>query len=44
VLYAHFQGQDAEFQSGLAQLEGSAQVMLDDLLWWVDSLKSSRGR
>ena len=44
VLYAYFKGNDAEIQSGLAQLEGSAQVMLDDLLWWTDSLKSARSR
>jgi NAD(P)H-dependent FMN reductase len=44
VLFAHFQGNDAEIKAGLEQLEGSAQVMIDDLLWWVDALKSSRNR
>src|SRR5579864_8148147 len=40
VLMAHFQGGDVD--KGLAELEKSAQVMLDDLLWWTSALKSAR--
>jgi hypothetical protein len=37
---AHFQGGDVD--KGLAELEKSAQVMIDDLLWWTSALKTAR--
>jgi len=40
VLMAHFQGGDVA--KGLAELEKSAQVMIDDLLWWTSALKTAR--
>jgi NAD(P)H-dependent FMN reductase len=40
VLMAHSQGGDVD--KGLAELEKSAQVMLDDLLWWTSALKTAR--
>jgi NAD(P)H-dependent FMN reductase len=35
-----FQGGDVD--AGLAELEGSAQAMIDDLLWWTSALKIAR--
>ena len=29
---------------GLAELEKPADVMIDDLLWWTEALKTARGR
>ena len=40
TLWAHFQGGDVA--SGLAQLDGSAEAMIDDLLWWTAALKTAR--
>jgi NAD(P)H-dependent FMN reductase len=40
ALWAHFQGGDVD--AGLAELEGSAQAMIDDLLWWTSALKIAR--
>ena len=40
TLWAHFQGGDVD--KGLAQLETSAKVLIDDLLWWTAALKSAR--
>ena len=40
TLCAHFQGGDVD--AGLAELEASAKVMIDDLLWWTAALKSAR--
>jgi len=40
TLMAHFQGGDVD--KGLAELEKSANVMLDDLLWWTTALKAAR--
>jgi NAD(P)H-dependent FMN reductase len=40
TLWAHFQGGDVD--KGLAELEKSAQTMLDDLLWWTSALKTAR--
>ena len=40
TLWAHFQGGDVD--AGLAQLEASANVMIDDLLWWTLALKTAR--
>src|ERR1700674_4291559 len=40
TLWAHFQGGDVE--AGLAQLEGPAQSMIEDLLWWTAALKAAR--
>jgi NAD(P)H-dependent FMN reductase len=40
ALWAHFQGGDVE--KGLAELEKSANTMLDDLLWWTKALKTAR--
>ncbi len=40
TLWAHFQGGDVD--AGLAELEGSAGIMIDDLLWWTAALKKAR--
>jgi NAD(P)H-dependent FMN reductase len=40
TLWAHFQGGDVE--AGLAELDGPANTMIDDLLWWTNALKSAR--
>ena len=40
TLWAHFQGGDVD--AGLAELEGPAGIMLDDLLWWTTTLKTAR--
>jgi NAD(P)H-dependent FMN reductase len=40
TLWAHFQGGDVN--KGLAELETSAQTMIDDLLWWTAALKAAR--
>jgi len=40
TLWAHFQGGDVE--SGLAELEAPAGIMIDDLLWWTAALKTAR--
>ena len=39
TLWAHFQGGDVD--AGLAELEASAKVMIDDLLWWTVALKTA---
>src|SRR5260221_11393829 len=36
TLMAHYQGGDVD--KGLAELEKSAKVMIDDLLWWTTAL------
>jgi NAD(P)H-dependent FMN reductase len=40
TLWAHFQGGDVD--AGLAELEGRAGIMIDDLLWWTAALKAAR--
>src|SRR5262249_2668079 len=40
VLMQHFQGQDVA--PGLAELDQPANVMIDDLLWWTNTLKDGR--
>lgn len=40
TLWAHFQGGNVE--AGLAELEASANTMIDDLLWWTGALKRAR--
>ena len=40
TLWTHFQGGDVD--AGLAEQEGSAKVMIDDLLWWTAALKTAR--
>src|ERR1700756_3201027 len=40
VLWAHFQGGDVD--AGLAELAGSAETLMDDLLWWTTALKRAR--
>jgi NAD(P)H-dependent FMN reductase len=40
TLWAHFQGGDVD--AGLADLEASAKIMIDDLLWWTAALKTAR--
>src|ERR1700722_4288710 len=40
TLWAHFRGDDAN--AGLAELEASAKIMIDDLLWWAVALKTAR--
>lgn len=42
VLWAHFQGGDVA--KGLAELDGPAKTMLDDLLWWTEALKAARAK
>src|SRR5438309_6923791 len=42
TLWAHFQGGDVA--KGLAELEKSANLMIDDLLWWTAALKAARER
>jgi hypothetical protein len=42
TLVAHFQGGDVD--KGLAELERSANALIDDLLWWTAALKSARAR
>jgi hypothetical protein len=42
TLWAHFQGGDVA--QGLAELEKSANVMIDDLFWWTAALKAARER
>ena len=41
TLWAHFR--DGDVDAGLAELEASAKVMIDDLLWWTAALKTARG-
>ena len=40
TLWTHFQGGDVNV--GLAELDGSAGIMIDDLLWWTAALKAAR--
>jgi len=40
TLWAHFQGGDVD--AGLAEQEGRAGIMIDDLLWWTSALKAAR--
>jgi NAD(P)H-dependent FMN reductase len=40
TLWAHYQGGDVE--AGLAQLAAPAEAMIDDLLWWTETLKGAR--
>ena len=42
TLMAHFQGGDVD--KGLAELDTHAKMMIDDLLWWTEALKSARSR
>jgi NAD(P)H-dependent FMN reductase len=40
ILWTHFQGGDVN--SGLAELDGPAGIMIEDLLWWTVALKTAR--
>ncbi|HLA73950.1 MAG TPA: NAD(P)H-dependent oxidoreductase [Steroidobacteraceae bacterium] len=40
TLWAHYQGGDVE--AGLAELAAPAEAMIDDLLWWTETLKAER--
>jgi NAD(P)H-dependent FMN reductase len=40
TLWAHYQGGDVD--AGLAELAEPARVMIDDLLWWTEALKTAR--
>jgi NAD(P)H-dependent FMN reductase len=40
TLMAHYQGGDVA--TGLADLDGPANAMIDDLLWWTNTLKAGR--
>src|SRR6267142_765783 len=40
TLWAHYQGGDVD--AGLAELEGAAARLIDDLLWWTEALKTAR--
>jgi NAD(P)H-dependent FMN reductase len=40
TLMAHYQGGDVA--AGLAELDGPASAMIDDLLWWTNILKAGR--
>lgn len=42
TLWAHFQGGDVD--AGLAGLDGPAGVLIDDLLWWTEALRTARDR
>ena len=42
TLWAHFQGGDVD--TGLAELDKQANVMIDDLTWWTAALKAARER
>ncbi len=42
TLWAHFQGGNVD--AGLAELEGPAGIMIDDLLWWTVALRTARDR
>jgi len=37
---AHYQGGDVA--TGLAELDGPANAMIEDLLWWTNTLKAGR--
>jgi hypothetical protein len=41
VLWAHFRGEAVD--AGLAQLDGVAKTVIDELLWWAEALKAARG-
>lgn len=40
TLMAHYMGGDVD--AGLAELEATANTMIDDLLWWTNALKAAR--
>jgi hypothetical protein len=40
TLWAHYKGGDVA--AGLAELEGPATKLIDDLLWWTAALKTAR--
>jgi hypothetical protein len=40
TLMAHYQGGDVD--KGLAELDRSANALIDDLLWWTGALKTAR--
>jgi NAD(P)H-dependent FMN reductase len=40
TLWAHYKGGDVD--AGLAELEGPATKLIDDLLWWTAALKTAR--
>src|SRR6266478_3365397 len=40
TLLAHYRGGDVD--AGLTELEGPAEAMIDDLLWWTAALKTAR--
>ena len=40
TLWAHFQGGNVD--AGLAETDGPANAMIDDLLWWTSALRSAR--
>ena len=40
TLWAHYQGGDVD--KGLAEIDKTAQTMIDDLLWWTTALKAAR--
>jgi len=40
TLMAHYQGGDVA--TGLAELDGPANAMIEDLLWWTNTLKAGR--
>lgn len=42
TLMAHFQGKPDAIDTGLKEIDGIANAMLDDLLWWTDALRKAR--
>ncbi|HEY1991269.1 MAG TPA: NADPH-dependent FMN reductase [Gammaproteobacteria bacterium] len=42
TLMAHFQGKPEAIDAGLKEIDGVAQAMLDDLVWWTEALKKAR--
>ena len=42
TLWAHYKGGDVD--AGLSELDGRAEALIDDLLWWTAALKAARAR
>ena len=42
TLMAYFQGKPELIDAGLKEIDGVANAMLDDLIWWTEALKKAR--
>ncbi|HXA53148.1 MAG TPA: NAD(P)H-dependent oxidoreductase [Candidatus Acidoferrum sp.] len=40
TLWAHYK--DGDVEKGLAEIDGQAHTMIDDLLWWTTALKTAK--